>query len=358
MIPSLASATPQSATSRSKHYVRRARRPAAPGRRRHVAEELRRDADATRCGPATRSATPTRSSSSTSSSSQGKPVFGICRGHQLINVALGGTLYQDIATQRPGARRTATAKVRPATSTTCAFLPDTWLSRALSQASTPRINTHPPPGDQGPRRGPRRRGAMSEPDGIVEAVRWEGHSFVVGVQWHPEFMDPEGPGALDSRAAAARLPRRARRAGKTAGCESAPLEADPQPRDRRRRRRPSPPTTPKSVTAKYERARAAQPAWAATPLEQRLDAIARFRALVVAERETLAADAHHRGRQADRAGAQRAEGRAAAHRLLPRRDRARAAPTRRCPREGRRWRSASRHEPLGVVANISAWNYP
>src|SRR4030095_14969116 len=33
--------------------------------------------------------------------SQGKPVFGICRGHQLINVALGGTLYQDVATQLP-----------------------------------------------------------------------------------------------------------------------------------------------------------------------------------------------------------------------------------------------------------------
>src|SRR5262249_1020911 len=33
---------------------------------------------------------------------QGKPVFGICRGHQLINVALGGTLYQDIATQCAG----------------------------------------------------------------------------------------------------------------------------------------------------------------------------------------------------------------------------------------------------------------
>ena len=33
-----------------------------------------------------------------------KPVLGICRGQQLINVALGGTLYQDTATQKPGAR--------------------------------------------------------------------------------------------------------------------------------------------------------------------------------------------------------------------------------------------------------------
>ena len=41
--------------------------------------------------------------------------------------------------------------------------------------------------------------AVSEPDGIVEAVRWEGHSFVVGVQWHPEFMDPKDPSLIDSR---------------------------------------------------------------------------------------------------------------------------------------------------------------
>jgi putative glutamine amidotransferase len=41
--------------------------------------------------------------------------------------------------------------------------------------------------------------AMSEPDGIVEALRWEGPSFVFGVQWHPEFMDPSDAELLDGK---------------------------------------------------------------------------------------------------------------------------------------------------------------
>ncbi len=41
--------------------------------------------------------------------------------------------------------------------------------------------------------------AVSEPDGIVEAVRWEGPSFVIGVQWHPEFMDPGDAELLDGK---------------------------------------------------------------------------------------------------------------------------------------------------------------
>jgi putative glutamine amidotransferase len=33
----------------------------------------------------------------------------------------------------------------------------------------------------------------------VEAIRWEGHSFVVGVQWHPEFIDPKDPSLIASK---------------------------------------------------------------------------------------------------------------------------------------------------------------
>jgi putative glutamine amidotransferase len=129
---------------------------------------------------------------------QGKPVFGICRGHQLINVALGGSLYQDIATQCPdkGSHRDDTRydshfhEMR--------IQPNTWLARVYPGLGVARVNTihHQAIKHLG-------EGlvveATSEPDGIVEAIRWEGHSFVVGVQWHPEFLDPGDPTLIDSK---------------------------------------------------------------------------------------------------------------------------------------------------------------
>ncbi|MGE5094531.1 MAG: gamma-glutamyl-gamma-aminobutyrate hydrolase family protein [Betaproteobacteria bacterium] len=129
---------------------------------------------------------------------QGKPVFGICRGHQVINVALGGTLYQDIPTQC-----TDKAVHRDeATYDKCfhemRIMPTSWLSRIYPGMTVTRVNTihHQAVKQLG-------EGlvveAMSEPDGVVEAMRWEGHSFVVGVQWHPEFMDPRDPSLIDSR---------------------------------------------------------------------------------------------------------------------------------------------------------------
>jgi putative glutamine amidotransferase len=129
---------------------------------------------------------------------QGKPVFGICRGHQVINVALGGTLYQDIATQCPGKGSHRDEDKYDGHFHEMRILPDTWLARVYPQTQVTRINTihHQAVKDLG-------EGlvveATSEPDGIVEAVRWEGHSFVVGVQWHPEFMDPKDPSLIDSR---------------------------------------------------------------------------------------------------------------------------------------------------------------
>jgi putative glutamine amidotransferase len=129
---------------------------------------------------------------------QGKPVFGICRGHQVINVALGGTLYQDIATQCPGMGSHRDEVKYDNHFHELRILPDTWLARVYPHVQTARINTIHHQAVKGLGEGLVVE-AMSEPDGIVEAIRWEGHSFVVGVQWHPEFMDPRDSSLIDSR---------------------------------------------------------------------------------------------------------------------------------------------------------------
>jgi putative glutamine amidotransferase len=129
---------------------------------------------------------------------QGKPVFGICRGHQVINVALGGTLYQDIATQCPDKGSHRDEALYDKHFHEMRILPNTWLSRLYPGVHSTRVNTihHQAVKRLGEGLVPE---AMSEPDGIVEAIRWEGHSFVVGVQWHPEFMDPKDAALIDGR---------------------------------------------------------------------------------------------------------------------------------------------------------------
>jgi putative glutamine amidotransferase len=129
---------------------------------------------------------------------QGKPVFGICRGHQVINVALGGSLYQDIATQVPGMGSHRDDAKYDKHFHELRILPNTWLSRVYPQVQVARINTIHHQAVKALGEGLVVE-AMSEPDGIVEAIRWEGHSFVVGVQWHPEFMDPVDTTLIDSR---------------------------------------------------------------------------------------------------------------------------------------------------------------
>ncbi len=126
---------------------------------------------------------------------QGKPVFGICRGCQMINVALGGTLYQDLATQLKSGHHRDEALYEH-NFHDMEVLPETWLAKLYPKVRQTRINTihHQAVKTLG-------EGlvieARSTPDDIAEALRWEGHSFVFGVQWHPEFMDPSDAVLLD-----------------------------------------------------------------------------------------------------------------------------------------------------------------
>jgi acyl-CoA reductase-like NAD-dependent aldehyde dehydrogenase len=113
-----------------------------------------------------------------------------------------------------------------------------------------------------------------------------------------------------------------------------------------------------AVRAKYERARAAQPAWAATPMKRRLAAIAAFRERITAMHETLARTLTQEVGKPIRQSRNELKG------LLLRVDFFLAeAP--RALREERVYADAKEaleerisHDPLGVIANISAWNYP
>lgn len=119
----------------------------------------------------------------------GKPVFGICRGLQLINVAHGGTLYQDIATQKPGARVHRDAAAYDLNFHDVDVLPDTHLA-GLLQAGRHRINSVHHQGIKQLAPGFAVE-AVSPDDGVIEAIRHTGRSWIAAVQWHPEFHRPE-----------------------------------------------------------------------------------------------------------------------------------------------------------------------
>jgi acyl-CoA reductase-like NAD-dependent aldehyde dehydrogenase len=112
----------------------------------------------------------------------------------------------------------------------------------------------------------------------------------------------------------------------------------------------------RSVKAKYMQARAAQPGWARTPLKKRLAAIAKFRELVVAETEKLARVL------TTEVGKPISQSRNELKGLLPRIDffLAETAKTLKPEKVSADAAMEERitHEPLGVIANISAWNYP
>ena len=125
----------------------------------------------------------------------GKPVFGICRGLQLINVAFGGSLYQDIGTQRPQALVHRDAAAYDLNFHEVEVLPDTKLGALLSGATSKKVNSvhHQGVKDLAPNFLVEARCPV---DGMVEAIRHTGDIWVAAVQWHPEFHKPE-LGTLD-----------------------------------------------------------------------------------------------------------------------------------------------------------------
>jgi putative glutamine amidotransferase len=120
---------------------------------------------------------------------EGKPLFGLCRGLQIVNVALGGTLYQDIAAQRSDA-------IKHDYFPTAGY-PRDHLAHQVTVASGSRLEAlvgtaplrvnsmhHQAVKDLAPGLVP----TALAPDGLIEALEASGQQFLLGVQWHPESL--------------------------------------------------------------------------------------------------------------------------------------------------------------------------
>jgi putative glutamine amidotransferase len=127
---------------------------------------------------------------------EGKPVLGVCRGAQVINVAQGGTLYQDIATQVPGALNHRNWDIYDRNAHATVLVPGSGLARLYSGVTLTKTNSvhHQAVKDLGRELAVE---AWSEPDRVVEAIRWKGPSYVFAVQWHPEFHDGDDRSFID-----------------------------------------------------------------------------------------------------------------------------------------------------------------
>lgn len=117
---------------------------------------------------------------------RGIPVLGICRGMQLMNVYFGGTLYQDIATEHPDALlHTAQSPDRSRGSHTVRVSQASTFARLVPEETFVVNSVH----HQGVKTlGKELRVAATAPDGLVEAIEYSDHPFLLGVQWHPEEL--------------------------------------------------------------------------------------------------------------------------------------------------------------------------
>ena len=115
-----------------------------------------------------------------------RPVLGICRGFQVLNIALGGDVYQDLLTDRGGDTMGHRQKQ-----------PETYVSHAVTLAPGSRLrdisgteelmvnSLHHQAVD---RLGKGFAQTATAPDGVIEGAELSGHPFFIGVQWHPERL--------------------------------------------------------------------------------------------------------------------------------------------------------------------------
>jgi putative glutamine amidotransferase len=117
----------------------------------------------------------------------GKPLLAICRGPQLLNVALGGTLFQDIPSEVPGALEHNPKGDRSARTHRVTVEPRSRIAQAVGNTGFSVNSFH----HQSIRDvAPGLRVTATAPDGVIEGVESADESWwAIAVQWHPEEMN-------------------------------------------------------------------------------------------------------------------------------------------------------------------------
>jgi len=119
-----------------------------------------------------------------------KPLLAICRGYQLLNVLLGGSLYQDLITEFPGASNhelTLYEKDYTHIAHILKLEPDSRIAGIANSLALEANTRH----HQGVKKiGDGLRATAWSEDGLVEALEHPGRSFTLGVQCHPESLAP------------------------------------------------------------------------------------------------------------------------------------------------------------------------
>lgn len=113
------------------------------------------------------------------------PLLGVCGGAQAINVVLGGSLYQDIATQIPAAMEHEQGARKDQGGHLIQIHDGTKLQQIVGRDRIEVNTTH--------HQAVRKLGRSlvvnaTAQDGVIEGIESKEHSFVLGVQWHPEFL--------------------------------------------------------------------------------------------------------------------------------------------------------------------------
>lgn len=115
---------------------------------------------------------------------RGLPILAVCRGIQLMNVALGGTLVQDLPTADPPRQGHMALQSWNGAAHQVLVEPGTLLRRLLGPEASVNSLHHQAVETVAPGL----RVAARAPDGVIEAVEDSGTRFVVGLQWHPEML--------------------------------------------------------------------------------------------------------------------------------------------------------------------------